>query len=98
MSFQLHTPDPLKRGKPNTPMPSRRKQFAPQPEGILTLQNMPDGTWMAEWVNTVDATNIKKELVTSRKGNMELKSPATEKSIAVYLFKVEKNISSGITD
>ncbi len=59
-----------------------------QPEGILELANIPDGTWLAEWVNTVDATVIRSELVNSSKGKLILQTPVVEKSIAVRLQKL----------
>jgi hypothetical protein len=58
-----------------------------QPEGVLELQNVPDGTWMAEWVNTVDANGIKTELVKSENQKLTLKTPPVEKSVAVRLQK-----------
>lgn len=59
-----------------------------QPEGILELNNVSDGTWMAEWVNTIDAKDIKTELVKSDKNKLVLKTPATDKSVAVRLVRI----------
>lgn len=61
----------------------------PQPEGILELQNVPDGSWMVEWVNTVDASNVKTELVESKSHKLVLKTPVIEKSVAVRLQKIK---------
>ena len=58
-----------------------------QPEGILELDNVPDGTWLAEWVNTIDATEIKRELVESRNKKLIVNTPVVDKSIAVRLRK-----------
>ncbi|HLF35555.1 MAG TPA: hypothetical protein VI583_15030, partial [Cyclobacteriaceae bacterium] len=60
-----------------------------QPEGILTLQNVSDGTWLAEWLNTIDATPVKSELVECTKGNLVLHTPIVDQSIAVRLQKLE---------
>lgn len=62
-----------------------------QPEGLLTLNNVPDGSWIAEWVNTIDSKNIKTELVKSGKGKLVLKTPAIDKSIAIRLQKLPEN-------
>lgn len=37
--------------------------FAQQPEGILELGNIAEGIWTAEWLNTIDASLIRTELV-----------------------------------
>ena len=58
-----------------------------QPEGILELLQVPDGTWLAEWVNTLTAETIRKELVQVRNGNLLLPTPEVEKSIAIWLHK-----------
>jgi len=60
----------------------------PQPEGKLELQDVPEGSWMVEWVNTIDASYIKTELVESRKQKLLLKTPVIEKSVAVRLHKI----------
>jgi hypothetical protein len=59
-----------------------------QAEGILELAEVPDGTWLAEWVNTVDAIVIRSELVNSSKGKLILQTPITGKSVAVRLQKI----------
>lgn len=59
-----------------------------QPEGQLGLQNVPDGTWIVEWLNTVDATFVKTEVVESRNRTLVLKTPAIDKSIAIRLRKL----------
>lgn len=61
---------------------------ASQPEGILELDNIPDGTWMAKWVNTIDASTIRTELVKSKGGKVILQTPFVDKSIAVRLHKL----------
>jgi hypothetical protein len=62
-----------------------------QPEGLLELRNVPDGSWMAEWINTIDATSVKTELVKSSKQKLVLKTPAIEKSVAVRLKRIQEN-------
>lgn len=59
-----------------------------QREGILTLQDVPDGTWLAEWVNTVEASTVKTEVVKSQNGKLVLQTPAVTESVAVRLQKL----------
>lgn len=59
-----------------------------QPEGIPELQNVPEGIWLVKWVNPIDASSIKTELVESRKQKLILKTPKVEKSVAVRLQKI----------
>jgi hypothetical protein len=63
--------------------------FNQQPEGVLELKNIADGSWMAEWVNTIDASVLRTELVESRGGKMILNTPAVNESIAVRLEKIK---------
>ena len=63
--------------------------FNQQPEGVLELKNIPDGSWMSEWVNTIDASVLRTELVESRGGKMILNTPAVNESIAVRLKKIK---------
>ncbi|HAM11395.1 MAG: hypothetical protein A2X04_12245 [Bacteroidetes bacterium GWF2_41_9] len=62
--------------------------FSQQPEGVLELKNVADGSWMAEWVNTIDARVLKTELVQSKGGRMILNTPAVNESIAVRLLQI----------
>jgi hypothetical protein len=59
-----------------------------QSEGILELSGIQDGTWLAEWVNTIDASNLKTEIVESKDGKLLLQTPEVEKSIAIRLQKL----------
>jgi len=52
---------------------------------VLELEKVPDGSWVAEWVNTVDSTEVRRELVVSSGQKLVLKTPPTEKSVAVRL-------------
>ena len=61
--------------------------LAVQAEGILELAEVPEGTWLAEWVNTIDAEIIRTELVQSREGKLILNTPEVEKSVAIRLQK-----------
>ncbi len=63
--------------------------FVKQPEGILELSSIPDGTWGAEWVNTIDASLIRTELVESENGKLILNTPPVDESIAVKLRKLK---------
>jgi hypothetical protein len=63
--------------------------FTQQPEGILELKNVTNGTWMAEWVNTISAAIIKSELAVSKSNKLLLNTPAVNESIAVRLHKVK---------
>jgi hypothetical protein len=59
-----------------------------QPEGILEIEHVPDGIWLAEWINTIDASEIKRELVESKNEKLILNTPVIDKSIAVRLRKL----------
>jgi len=56
-----------------------------QPGGVLEVNNVPNGTWIAEWVNTISATRIKTELVKSVNHKLILNTPSVEKSMAIRL-------------
>lgn len=56
-----------------------------RPEGLLELQNVPDGTWEAEWINTVDANWLKTEVVESENHRLVLETPVVGKSVAIRL-------------
>jgi hypothetical protein len=53
--------------------------------GRLTLRDVPDGTWSAEWMDTVEARPVGKATVTSENGILVLETPPTAKSVAVRL-------------
>lgn len=59
-----------------------------QPAGLLELQNVPDAIWEAEWINTVDATLVKTEIVKSSNQILVLETPVVEQSVAVRLRKI----------
>jgi hypothetical protein len=61
--------------------------FETQPAGILKLDRIPDGAWLAEWVNTITAETFRKELVEVRNGNLLLHIPEVDESIAIRLQK-----------
>ncbi|HLP73654.1 MAG TPA: DUF5060 domain-containing protein [Bacteroidales bacterium] len=63
-------------------------RFDQQPAGRLELKNVPDGSWTAEWVNTIDAKPVRTELVRSVKNSLVLRTPAIGESVAVRLHKV----------
>lgn len=59
-----------------------------QPEGRLELNNIPEGNWIAEWINTIDATLIKKELIRSEGQRLILLTPSIKESVAIRLQKI----------
>ena len=59
-----------------------------QGDGLLTLQDVPTGTWLAEWLNTVDGSFIRREVVKSSGNKLVLETPAVTESVAVRLQKV----------
>ncbi|OJV38436.1 MAG: hypothetical protein BGO33_06455 [Bacteroidia bacterium 43-41] len=61
----------------------------PQAEGVLHLKGVADGYWIAEWLNTVDATKIKKEIIESRNHQIVLETPIIKESVAVRLQKLK---------
>lgn len=63
--------------------------FVKQPEGILELDSITEGTWAAEWVNTIDASLIRTELVECKGGKLVLNTPPVNESIAVKLRKLK---------
>lgn len=65
-----------------------------QPEGVLELQNVSNGTWVAEWINTIDASVVKTEVVKSDKQKLVLNTPVVEKSVAVRLTKMKGSLAS----
>ncbi len=56
-----------------------------QPAGRLTLRNVPDGSWSAQWLDTVEARPVGQEMVTSKNGILSLPTPPTAKSVVVRL-------------
>ena len=54
-----------------------------QPAGRLTLGNVPDGTWSASWIDTVEAHSVGQETATSRNGLLVLRTPPTAKSVVI---------------
>ena len=56
-----------------------------QPAGRLTLRDVPDGTWSAQWMDTVEARPVGNDTVTSKNGILVLKTPPTTKSVVVRL-------------
>jgi hypothetical protein len=62
--------------------------WSPQPEGVLELQEVPEGRWVAEWVNTIDATTVRNELVETKNGRLVLNTPVVGESVAVRLRKI----------
>ena len=64
-------------------------ELTTQPEGILELKSVPDGSWSAEWINTIDAATLRKELVESKGGKLILSTPSINESVAVKLIRLK---------
>ena len=60
-----------------------------QPAGRLTLRDVPDGTWDARWMDTVEARMVGQETVTSSGGTLLLKTPPTAKSVVARLHRLD---------
>jgi hypothetical protein len=56
-----------------------------QPAGRLTLRDVPDGKWEAQWMDTVEARLVGQETVTSRDGILVVRTPPTAKSVVMRL-------------
>lgn len=63
-------------------------KFSEQPDGILELNDIQAGSWSAEWINTIDATTLRKELVESKGGKLILNTPSINESVAVKLIRL----------
>jgi len=59
----------------------------PQADGILELEDVTDGIWLVEWINTLDAGVIKTEWMEGSDGKLRLSTPAVRESVAVRLQK-----------
>ena len=62
--------------------------WEPQPEGVITIVDVPNGKWIAEWINTINATIIKKELIENNNHQLILNTPIVNESVAVRLYKI----------
>jgi hypothetical protein len=60
-------------------------QTEEQPAGRLTLREVPDGQWQAQWTDTVEARPLGQETIVSKNGILVLKTPPTAKSVVVRL-------------
>jgi hypothetical protein len=60
-------------------------QTEEQPAGRLTLRDVPDGKWNAQWTDTVEARLVGQETVMSKDGILVLDTPPTAKSVVVRL-------------
>ena len=58
-----------------------------QPAGQLTLRDVPDGTWSAQWIDTVEARSIRQESVTSKGSILRLPTLSTARSLVIRLQK-----------
>ncbi|MEJ2705257.1 MAG: hypothetical protein P8Z79_22680, partial [Sedimentisphaerales bacterium] len=69
-----------------------------QPAGRLTLRDVPDGTWRAQWMDTVEARLVEQETVTSKDGIMVLRTPPTAKSVVVRLHRQDQAAAKDKSD
>ena len=60
-----------------------------QPEGLLTLRNVSEGTWIVEWLDTVKAESIGTVIARATGGSLTLETPPTQRSIAARLQRLE---------
>ena len=58
-----------------------------QPPGKLVLKNVPDGTWVAEWLDTVENKWIQHTVEESRNGRLVITTPPVSRSVAIKLIK-----------
>lgn len=59
-----------------------------QPEGVIIIVDVPNGKWIAEWINTINATIIKKELIDNNNRQLILNAPIVNESVAVRLYYI----------
>lgn len=59
-----------------------------QPAGKLVLDNVPDGAWVAEWLDTIRNKWIRRSVEESANGKLTLETPPIQRSVTVRLFKV----------
>jgi hypothetical protein len=58
-----------------------------QPSGKLVLTDVPDGLWIAEWLDTIENRWIRRSVERSTNGKLTLETPPIQKSVAVRLFR-----------
>jgi hypothetical protein len=60
-----------------------------QAAGRLVLANVPDGTWVAEWLDTIQNKWLQRSVEISRDDKLTIETPPIRQSVAVRLFKAE---------
>jgi len=60
-----------------------------QPAGKLVLTNIPEGVWIAEWLDTIENRWIKHSVEESKNGVLSIETPPVRRSIAVKLLRVQ---------
>jgi len=58
-----------------------------QPAGSLVLAHVPDGTWVAEWLDTIENRWMARTVERSADGKLVLPTPPVRHSAAVRLFR-----------
>lgn len=60
----------------------------PQAEGLLVLEKVPNGSWMVEWINTLDGNLFKTEVAEISNNKLSLKTPDVKESVVARLSKI----------
>jgi hypothetical protein len=58
-----------------------------QPGGQLELAKVPDGVWIAEWMDTTTNRWLGRSVEESRDGRLTIQTPPIQQSVAVRLFR-----------
>ena len=59
-----------------------------QPAGELLLENVPDGTWLVEWLDTTDGEFVQRGVVTANNDHLNLRTPQTATSVAARIHRI----------
>ena len=66
-----------------------------QSAGVLTLADVRDGAWVAEWMDTVDSKWIGRSVTMVKDGTLALRTPPVKRSVAVRLRLCDGNMGDG---
>jgi hypothetical protein len=69
-----------------------------QPGGQLELGNVPDGAWIAEWMDTTANKWLARSVEESRDGRLRIQTPPIQQSVAVRLFRARGRLPCHSTD
>ena len=59
-----------------------------QPSGKLVLANVPDGVWVAEWLDTIENRWLQRSVEQAVNGKLSIETPPISRSVAARLFKM----------